>query len=122
MTGWDISPGGVRTVLGRTETVAAEFETQMTALNTALTGAATQSSSSIVAEALSGYAESAQADLGFVFTRTGACLTGAANATNAYLEGDLQMAADAQAAATAAPDPRADMPGPGNGPQGNGPR
>jgi C4-dicarboxylate-specific signal transduction histidine kinase len=118
MTSWDIAPDGVRSVLSRTEAVAAEFETQMTDLNTALMGAATQSSSNIVAEALSGYAESAQADLGFVFTRTGACMTGAANATNAYLDGDLQMAADAQAAATAAPAPLATMPGRG----GNVPR
>jgi hypothetical protein len=54
MTSWDVSPDGVRTVLGRTETVAAEFETQMADLNTALSGAATQSSSDIVAEAVSG--------------------------------------------------------------------
>ncbi len=113
MSSWDISPDGVRTVLGRTETVAAEFETQMGDLDAALAGAAAQASSSIVAEALAGYAESAQVDLGFVFTRTGACLAGAANATNAYVEGDLQMAADAQAAAASAPDPLAVLPGRG---------
>ena len=52
----------------------------------------------------------------FGFTRTGACLNAAAQATNAYLQGDLAMAGNAQAAATAAPDPTAVMPrGPGRG-------
>lgn len=111
MTSWDVSPDGVRTVLGRTETVAGEFETQMADLNAALSGAASQSSSEIVAEAIAGYAESATASLQFVFERTGACMTAAANATNAYVEGDLEMAATAQESATAAPDPRTIMPG-----------
>ena len=113
MTRWDIDPAGVRTVLQSTETVAREFEGQMTTLNTGMEGAATQSSSEIVASALAGYAESAATDITFVFTRTGACMGGAAQATNAYLDGDLEMAANAQASATAAPDPRATMPGGG---------
>jgi hypothetical protein len=50
-----------------------------------------------------------------VFTRTGACITAAAQATRAYLDGDEAMAASAQAAATAAPDPSAVMPGGGGG-------
>jgi hypothetical protein len=117
MTGWDIRPDGVRTVLGRTEAVAAEFETQMTDLDAALAGAAGESSSGIVAEALNGWALSARADLDFVFARTGACMTAAAGATGAYVDGDLRMAADAQAAATAAPDPRGDLPRGGNVPE-----
>ena len=115
MTRWDIDPTGVRTVLQDTETVATEFEGQMTTLNTGVEGAMTQSSSGIVGSALAGYAESATSDIEFVFTRTGACLDGAAQAANAYLDGDLEMAATAQAAATTAPDPRATMPGGGGG-------
>jgi len=38
-------------------------------------------------------------------------MTGAARATDAYVEGDLEMAANAQAAVSAAPDPRVWMPG-----------
>jgi hypothetical protein len=110
MTSWDISPDGVRAVLGRTEAVAAEFETQMSDLDAAIVGAAAQSSSTIVAEALSGYAASARADFAFIFTRTGACLTGAANATSAYVEDDQEMAAHAQAAASASPDLYAGLP------------
>jgi hypothetical protein len=38
-------------------------------------------------------------------------MTAAAGATNAYIDGDLEMAAAAQDAADAAPDPRTTMPG-----------
>lgn len=114
---WDIQPSGVQSVLQRTEGVAAEFEGQMTSRGGGLEGAAAESSSGIVGEALAGYAESSRANITFVFTRTGACLSGAAGATNAYLDGDTAMAANAQASATAAPDPLATMPGRGNGPR-----
>jgi len=111
MTRWDIDPAGVSAVLQRTEAVAGEFDGELTSLNTGLEGAATQSSSDIVASALQGFVESASGDIRFVLTRTGACLNGAAGATNAYVHGDLEMAATAQAAASGAPDPRASMPG-----------
>jgi Family of unknown function (DUF6507) len=110
MTKWDIDPVGVRAVLINTENVAKEFDGQMTTLNAGLHGATVECSSSIVASALAGFAESASSSITFVFTRTGACLAGAAAATNAYVQGDLQMAATAQASATLAPD-AADLPG-----------
>lgn len=114
MSRWDISPSGVQGVLSRTETVAQEFEGQMTRLRTALEGAVGQSCSEIVASAVGGFMEqSGMPAIEFVFTRTGACLSGAAQATNHYLAGDLEMAANAQAAVSAAPDPRATMPGGG---------
>lgn len=117
MSRWDIDPAGVRAVLTGTQQVAGEFDGQMTSLNAGIEGAAAQSSSGIVASALAGFAEAAGANISFVFTRTGACLGGAATATNAYLDGDLEMAANAQASATAAPDPRTTMPGRPGGPQ-----
>jgi Family of unknown function (DUF6507) len=104
---WDIQPAEVQSVLARTQTTAEEFEGQMTRLNSALEGAAGQSSSDIVAKALVGFAtEAAMPRLQFVFTRTATCLNAAAQAVNAYLDGDLQMAAHAQAAAVTAPDTR----------------
>lgn len=113
---WDISPSGVQGVLSRTEGVASEFEGQMTTLNTELEGAVSQSSSDLVASAVSGFmTSSAMPAIQFVFTRTGACLSGAAQATNHYVEGDLEMAANAQASASAAPAV-ADMPGRGGVP------
>ncbi|HWR47014.1 MAG TPA: DUF6507 family protein [Pseudonocardiaceae bacterium] len=111
MSRWDIQPAGVRGVLGQTQATAGEFEGQMTRMNSALQGAASQSSSDIVAQAISGYAnQSAMPQIQAVFTRTAACLNGAAQAVNAYLEGDLQMAANAQASASAAPNAQASMP------------
>jgi hypothetical protein len=100
---WDVQPAGVRGVLGQTQAAAGEFENQMTTMNSALQGAVEQSSSTIVAEAISGYlARAATPQIQAVFTRTEACLNGAAQAVNAYLEGDLQMAANAQASASVA--------------------
>ena len=106
MPSWDIEPSGVRGVVGRTEGVAKSFEDQMTKLENALSGAAAQSSSGIVGEALSGFAEANKSQFQFVFTRTGACLNAAVQATNAYLDGDLTMAANAQKSAAAAPQPQ----------------
>ena len=111
---WDISPAGVQGVLTRTEGVASEFEGQVTSLNTAFSGAVSQSSSEIVAGAVEGFmTQSATPAIGFVFTRIGACVSGAAQATNHYVAGDLEMAANAQAGASAAPDARVGMPGRG---------
>lgn len=113
MPRWDIEPSAVRGVLDRTGSVAGRFEEQMRAVNAALAGAAVQSSS-LVADAVTGVAQ-AQADSArFIFTRTNACINGAAQATHAYIEGDLEMAANAQAAANDAP-----VPAP---PGANGPR
>lgn len=111
MPDWDIRPGGVQGVLAATEGVAAEFETQMTTLRSGLEGAVAQSSSEPVSAALMELAEAQARNTEFVFTRTGACLNGAAQATNAYVAGDEEMAATAQAAAASAPDPTAMMPG-----------
>ena len=115
MSKWDIDPGGVRTVLLSVEEIAKEFEGQMTALNTGVEGAATESSSNIVGSALAGFAESVTANIQFVFARTGSCMGGCAQATNAYLDGDFEMAANAQASAYAAPNPLDTMPGRGGG-------
>jgi hypothetical protein len=106
VSSWDIDPSGVQGVVGRTEGVAKAFEGQMTKLEAALHGAAAQSSSGIVGEALVGFAEANKGQIHFVFTRTGACLHAAVQATNAYVQGDLTMAANAQKSAAAAPQPR----------------
>jgi hypothetical protein len=57
-----------------------------------------------VALALSQYAEHASTDLKFIAARAGKSLTGAVEATTAYLNGDQEMAAEAQRRALAAPD------------------
>lgn len=104
---------GVEGVLGRAEGVVSEFESRMSGMYADLGGAAGQSGSGLVAGALGGFGEVQAGGIGFVFARAGAAVSGAARATRAYVEGDLQMAANAQAAASAAPDPRGSMPGGG---------
>lgn len=109
MAAWDIDPGGVAGVIAATQGIAREFETQAATLSAAIDGAGGECGSGLVAGALSELAAAQSVQVEGVYARTGACLTGAVNATNAYIDGDLQMAANAQAAATAAPVP--DMPG-----------
>ncbi|MGW1545148.1 DUF6507 family protein [Streptomyces sp. NPDC002309] len=65
----------------------------------------------LVALALSQYAERASKDLQFVAARAGKSLQGVVDATTAYLNGDQEMAAEAQRSALAAP--KLDLPGMG---------
>ena len=106
---WDIQPSGVQGVLQRVEGVAEQFESHVRSINEAMQGAGAEASSGIVGQALQGFAEAQRSDSQFVFSRTGAAMTGVANATQAYVQGDLEMAANAQSSASAAPEPR--MPG-----------
>ncbi|QUG99935.1 hypothetical protein HUO13_03150 [Saccharopolyspora erythraea] len=107
---WDIQPAGVQGVLQQVEGVADDFEGHLRSINSAMEGAGTQASSGIIGQALTGFADSQRSSIEFVFTRTGAAMNGAVNATQAYVRGDLEMAANAQSNATAAPDPRGTMP------------
>ncbi|MGH4016952.1 MAG: DUF6507 family protein [Pseudonocardiaceae bacterium] len=113
MSRWDISPAGVRGVLTQTQAVAGEFEGHMASMNSAMEGGAAEASSEPIATALTGWVDAKRPSIEFIFTRAAASVNGAAQATNAYLQGDLEMAANAQASVTAAPDPRATMPGGG---------
>jgi hypothetical protein len=110
MTAWDIDPAGVNGVLNKTKGVAEDFDGQLKTVDTALTGGANNCGSQIVQQAISDYVESAQPDFKFVVFRTGQAMTAAVNATNAYVQGDLEMAANAQNTATAAPPSDSDLP------------
>ena len=110
---WDIEPAGVGGVVNRTKDVAEDFEGQLTAIDGALSGGANNSGSGIVQQAISDYVNSSTPDIKFVVYRTGQTLTAAVKATNAYIEGDLQMAADAQRSATAPPPVDDMLPAPG---------
>ncbi|GDY33664.1 DUF6507 family protein [Gandjariella thermophila] len=111
MTGWNIEPAGVQGVVDRARAQSEEFEAQMKSLDTALQGAASASRSPIVAGALEGLANAERKQIQFVFTRVGACINAAVRATNYYVQGDLRMAAHAQAAAASAPQPAPLLPG-----------
>lgn len=110
MTSWDVSPSGVQAVLVQTSAVAQEFHVELRQAGDALQASAAGSSSGIVAQALSGFAEQLGADLQAVAARTSSALSGCAQATQAYVDGDLEMAANAARAAARAPTPS--LPGP----------
>ncbi|MGY1773870.1 DUF6507 family protein [Blastococcus sp. SYSU D00813] len=120
MTSWDIDPAGVQGVLARTTDVAAGFDPALQSMSSAIEGAATAGASGPVASALSGFATALSADVEFVYGRTSSAVQGCVGAVNAYSAGDLEMAATAQANATAAPGGQ--FGGTGGGPGGVQPR
>lgn len=124
MTGWDISPTGVKGVLEKTGTAAEGLGKAGTTLQTAVPAAAKAAGSldmgggggeseglGLVAVALSQFMEAHTERLQKIGARASASLNGAADATNAYLTGDLEQAANAQREALK--EPKIDLPGQG---------
>jgi hypothetical protein len=101
---WDIDPGGVSGVVNRTRARAEGFGTAATSTSDALGAAAGACGSLIVGGALHGFAGYVEPSMIAVEGRTDRILTAATEATQAYVDGDLEMAATAQANAAAAPD------------------
>lgn len=116
MSTWDIHPSAVQGVLARTADVAGGFESALTGLSSSLEGAAAASSSGPVSTALGAFAATLGSDVDAVLRRTRSAMTGCVDAVNAYEAGDLEMAANAQASASAAPS------GEFSGTRPNGPR
>ncbi|MCX4734859.1 DUF6507 family protein [Streptomyces sp. NBC_01363] len=123
MTGWDLKPQGIQGVLKTTGEVASKIQTYATSYGDHLSSAASsagtitaegggggggkggeQAVGGLVALALSQFAEHTTPDLKFIAGRAGKSLTGAVDATTAYLNGDLDMAAEAQRKALGAVD------------------
>ncbi|MCX4730395.1 DUF6507 family protein [Streptomyces sp. NBC_01363] len=124
MTGWDLKPQGIQGVLKTTGEVASKIQTYATSYGDHLSSAASsagtitaeggagggggkggeQAVGGLVALALSQFAEHTTPDLKFIAARAGKSLTGAVDATTAYLNGDLDMAAEAQRKALGAVD------------------
>ena len=124
MTGWDLKPQGISTVLKATGEVASKLQTHATSYGNHLSSAASSAGTisaegggssgggkggegavgGLVALALSQFAEHTTPDLKFVAARAGKSLQGAVDATTAYLNGDLDMAAEAQRKALGAVD------------------
>ncbi|WP_307674870.1 DUF6507 family protein [Streptomyces sp. V4I2] len=128
MPGWDLKPQGISGVLKTTGETASDLEKYAKAFGEHLTSAATsagtisaegggggeggeKAAGGLVALALSQYAERASKDLQYVAARAGKSLQGAVDATTAYLNGDQEMATEAQRAALS--EPKLDMPGAG---------
>ncbi|MEU3156909.1 DUF6507 family protein [Streptomyces griseoincarnatus] len=121
MTGWDISPSGVSGVLKETAKAAEGLSNTGKALQESMPSAA-KSAGTIqqggversgvqgpVGAALGEFFTAYQEKLMYVAVRTSNSLNGAADATNAYVKGDLDMAARAQA--NALKEPKIDLPG-----------
>ncbi|MFC9625243.1 DUF6507 family protein [Streptomyces sp. NPDC056930] len=122
MTGWELKPQGISGVLKTTGEVASKLQTYATSYGDHLTSAASsagtisaeggggggkdgeKAAGGLVALALSQFAEHTTSDLKFVAARAGKSLQGAVDATTAYLNGDLEMAAEAQRKALGAVD------------------
>ncbi|MEU4926400.1 DUF6507 family protein [Streptomyces yokosukanensis] len=121
MTGWDIAPEGVRSVISRVRKAADDMDTgiglygrsvqgAMEAAGTlSLGGESTGGSGSgraagLVAVALGQFAEDTEKDVAFLPLRASDSANGAIAATNAYLAGDLEQAWNAQHHATLPPD------------------
>ncbi|MCX5340728.1 DUF6507 family protein [Streptomyces atratus] len=124
MTGWDLKPQGISGVLKTTGEVASKLQTYATSYGDHLSSAASsagtisaeggdgggggeggeKAAGGLVALALSQFAEHTTPDLKFIAARAGKSLQGAVDATTAYLNGDLEMAAEAQHKALGAVD------------------
>ncbi|MFJ1887234.1 DUF6507 family protein, partial [Streptomyces sp. NPDC088137] len=113
----------IQGVLKTTGEVASKIQTHATSYGDHLTSAASSAGTitagggggdsggkggeavgGLVALALSQFAEHTTGDLKFIAARAGKSLTGAVDATTAYLNGDLDMAAEAQRKALGAVD------------------
>jgi hypothetical protein len=113
--GWDIDPVGVRGVLIKTGNVADDIQGEATSFSgnvesaaksagTLSMGAGDQPESGLVGAALAEFVEKTKDDITYIAARSGKSIQGTVDATTAYVQGDLTMAADAQRAALKAPD------------------
>jgi hypothetical protein len=101
MSRWDIEPAGVRSVVTQTAERARQFQTDARSYESALQSAVSASGSQIVGQALVDFAGHNTEAFTFLVDRTSQVLTGAVDATTAYLDGDLAMAEHAQRNAAA---------------------
>ncbi|MBZ4014350.1 DUF6507 family protein [Streptomyces purpurogeneiscleroticus] len=126
MAGWDLDPQGIQGVLKTTGEMAGKIETHTKAYGDHLQSAATsagtitaegggqggeKAAGGLVALALSQFSEHTINDLKFIAMRAGKSLNGAVDATTAYTNGDLEMAAEAQRKALGAVDVDPSKPG-----------
>ncbi|MGN7969642.1 DUF6507 family protein [Microbacterium sp. 22296] len=103
MTAWRIQPSGVVSVLQEVNVDAEALGTALNALTPALEGAVTATQSGAISEAVQAYFEQEEGPrIQGMSTRIGAAAQGVVSATEAYVAGDMEMAATAQSAAVAA--------------------
>ncbi len=115
MSAWDIDPVGVRGVLENTVDAAEGIETWGTGYSGHLESAAKSAGTlymmegekpeaGLVGAALAEFAEKTQTDIAYVVARATASIQGASDATVAYVNGDIEMAEEAQRNALKEPE------------------
>jgi Family of unknown function (DUF6507) len=113
MTGYRIDPNGVETVLNATKGEAGKFGTILQPLQGWVEFAATGTGgSAAIVPALQSFFEVQSVGLEAIGTRVGAAITGAYQATKAYVEGDLEMVQTYQRNAVVAVNPMLSNPRP----------
>jgi hypothetical protein len=103
MTDWDIDPAGVSQVLQATYDRSLDLETHAGNYGSYLQGAA-GNAGGMIADALNGFAISYNRSFNAIAAQVIASMTGAKDATVAYLDGHYEMALNAQRGATGAFD------------------
>ena len=106
MTGYRIDPNGVEAVLNATKSEAEQFGSILSPLQGWVEFAATGTGGSgAIVPALQSFFENQSDGLEAIGTRIGAAITGAYQATKAYVDGDLEMAQTYQQNAVTAANP-----------------
>ncbi|MEU4889472.1 DUF6507 family protein [Streptomyces xinghaiensis] len=116
MTGWDITPSGVESVLSRVRTAAGELSEDISAYGESVRSAAASAGTisgpycgdapaGPVGVAVVNFVNDTQSQIVFMAARTRKTMDGTVKAVTEYLEGDLEMAARAQREAAKAPTP-----------------
>ncbi|WP_243716152.1 DUF6507 family protein [Actinomadura darangshiensis] len=110
MSGWDIEPRGVGSilikVLGLVEDPDDGLEKVVGDVFKHVGEAGTAAMSEPIATALGEYAKYAEPQLNGMVSTTGRCVSGTYEAVKAYIDGDLEMAAEAQEKAAGVGVPR----------------
>lgn len=103
MTSWSIQPSGVVAVLTDVNTYAEALGEALNSLGPAMEAAVTATQSAAIGEAVQSYFTVEESPrIQGMSTRIGAAASGVVTATEAYVAGDLEMAANAQSASVAA--------------------
>lgn len=116
MTGWDITPSGVESVLSRVRTAAGDLSEDISAYGKSVRSAAASAGTisgpycgdapaGPVGAAVVNFVSDTQSQIVFMAARTRKTVDGTVKAVTEYLEGDLEMAARAQREAAKAPTP-----------------
>lgn len=102
MTNWSIQPSGVVTVLTEVNTYAVALGEALNGLAPAMEGAVAATRSAAIADAVQAYFTQQEGPrIEGMNARISAAASGVVTATEAYVAGDLEMAANAQSAAVA---------------------